>query len=129
MKPLFLVTAVIEAGAVVALLSFPSASVVLLLGSPLEASAAVTLGRVAGAALLALGVANWFALYDKQSLGAKGIIAAMLVYNLGAFLVLGTAGILSQPVGILLWPGVALHAAMAVWCVLALAKKPEKQAK
>ena len=58
MKLLLLVTAVIEAGAGVTLLVFPSGCVLLLLGAPLEAAAAVTLGRMAGAALLALGVAN-----------------------------------------------------------------------
>jgi hypothetical protein len=43
---------VIELGAGLALLCCPSATAVLLVGSPLDAPAAVTLGRVAGAALL-----------------------------------------------------------------------------
>lgn len=120
MKYLLLVTAIVEAAAGVALLVFPSGCVLLLLGVPLEESAAVTLGRVAGAALLALGAANWFARFDEQSLAARGLVGAMVVYNLGAALILGTAGILSQPVGILLWPGVVLHAGMADWCVICL---------
>ena len=95
-----------------------------LLGAPLESSAAVTLGRVTGVALLALGVVNWWAQYDAQNRAAKGLVGAMVVYNLGAVAILGTAGILSQPVGIALWPGVAVHAAMAVWCVLCLLKTP-----
>ena len=120
MKPLFLVTAMLEMGAGAALLIFPSASAVMLLGVPLEGSAAVTLGRVTGVALLALGVANWFAQYDVQSRAAKGIIGAMVIYNLGAVITLSSSGIFSPPVGILLWPGVVVHIAMAVWCVIAL---------
>ena len=84
---------------------------------------------MAGAALLALGVANWFARYDERSYAAKGLVAAMVVYNLGAVVILGTAGILSPPVGIALWPGVVLHALMTSWCVVCLAQKPAKQAK
>jgi len=129
MKLLLIVTAVLEAGVGVALLAVPSATVVVLLAAPLEASAAVTLGRVAGAALLALGVANWLAQYDEQSYAARGLVAAMVVYNLGAVAILGTAGILSQPVGIALWPGVVVHAAMAVWCGLCLLKTPRMKTK
>ena len=123
MKFLLIVTAVLETGVGVALLAFPSATVVLLLAAPLEASVAITLGRVAGAALLALGVANWLAHYDAQSFAARGLVSAMVVYNLGAVAILGTAGILSQPVGIALWPGVVAHAAMAVWCVMFLLRR------
>ena len=59
MKHLHLVTAGIEAGAGVALIGFPSVVVKLLLGVPLDAPAAVALGRLAGVALLALGIACW----------------------------------------------------------------------
>ena len=55
MKSLYTVTAAIELGAGLALLCSPSATVVLLVGSGLDTSAAGILGRVAGAALLALG--------------------------------------------------------------------------
>jgi hypothetical protein len=51
------VTAVIELGAGLALLCFPSTTVALLVGgTPLEAPAALTAARVGGAGLLALGV-------------------------------------------------------------------------
>ena len=48
----------------------------------------------------------------------------MVLYNLGAVVILGAAGIRSQPVGIALWPAVVLHAAMTVWCVRACAAVP-----
>jgi hypothetical protein len=124
MKMLLIVTAVIELGAGLALLGFPSSAAALLLGSPLDAPAAVTLGRVAGAALFALGVASWLAHYDAQSCAARGLTSAMVLYNLGAVVILGVAGIQLRPVGVALWPAVALHAAMTAWCVTGLLKKP-----
>lgn len=129
MKRLLLVTAVLEAGAGLALLAVPRAAVMLLLAAPLETSAATTLGRVAGAALLALGVANGLARFDDQSRATRGLVIAMLIYNLGAASILGTAGILSPPVGILLWPGVGLHAVMAIWCVACSLKTPADKKK
>ncbi len=117
MNTLLIVTAAIELGAGLALLSFPSATVALLVGVPLEAPGAFTVARVGGAALLSLGVACWLARDDMQSRAGRGLVAAMMVYNVGAVLVLGAAGIRSQPVGVALWPAVVLHAAMAVWCI------------
>jgi hypothetical protein len=120
MKTLLIVTAMVELGAGFALLSCPSAVAALLLGAPLEAPAALTVARVGGAALVALGVACWLARGDTQSRAARGLVSAMLLYNLGAVLILGVAGIWSQPVGVALWPAVMLHAAMAIWCTVCL---------
>jgi hypothetical protein len=92
MKKLHIVTAVIEVGAGVALMCCPSATVALLLGSGLDTFAAVTLGRVAGAALFALGVACWLARHDGQSRPARGLVGAMVLYNFGAVMILGAAG-------------------------------------
>jgi hypothetical protein len=117
---LYTVTAVIELGAGLALLCFPSATVALLVGAPLEGSAALTVARVGGAGLLTLGVACWLARGDTQSRAARGLVAAMVLYNLGAVLILGAAGIRSQPVGVVLWPAVVLHAVMTVWCIVSL---------
>ena len=114
---LLVVTAVIEAAAGLALMIWPSAAVMLLLGSPLDNPAGLTLGRVAGAALLALGVACWLARHDAESRPAVGLIMAMLLYNSAAVLFLTVANIGFGLVGIVLWPAVTLHAAMAVWCI------------
>ena len=116
-KSLFVVTAVIEAGAGLALMTWPSAAVMLLLGSSLDTPAGLILGRVAGVALLALGVACWLARRDAESPSAAGLIVAMLLYNSTTVLFLAIANIGSGLVGIALWPAVALHAAMAVWCI------------
>jgi hypothetical protein len=126
MNRLLKLTALIEAATGFGLIVLPSVVVRLLLGSSLDTSAAVTLGRVAGVALLALGVACWLAQYDAQSCAARGLVSAMVLYNLGAVVILGAAGIRSQPVGIGLWPAVVLHAVMTIWCVTSLLRKPTR---
>jgi hypothetical protein len=117
MKRLLKLTAIIEALTGLGLMVVPSVVVQLLLGSPLDTSAAETLGRVAGAALLALGVACWLARNDTYSRTARGLVAAILLYNFATVVVLTFAGIGFGLHGIALWPAVVLHAAMAVWCV------------
>ena len=122
MKRLLKLTALIEVPTGLGLMAVPVIVVRLLLGADIS-GASIPLGRVAGAALLALGVACWLAQYDAQSCAARGLVSAMVLYNLGAVVILGAAGIRSQPVGIALWPAVILHAVMAVWCVTSLLRK------
>jgi len=122
MNRLLSLTAIIELGAGLALLAVPAVVVRLLLGGEIS-GAGIPLGRVAGTALLALGVACWLVRGDAPGRAAKGLVAAMWVYNLGAVIVLGAAGLQLQPVGVALWPAVILHAAMAVWCFECLRRK------
>ena len=103
-----------------ALLSVPSAAAKLLLGAPLDAADAFTIARLGGAGLLTLGVAFWLARGDSQSRAARGLVAAVVIYNLGAVIILGAAGLRSQSVGIALWPAVVLHAVMTAWCIASL---------
>ncbi len=123
MKRLLLVTAVIEAGAGVALLCCQSLAVQQLLGSSTETTINETLARLLGAALCALGVANWLARYDEQSPVARGLVCAMVLYNVGTVLTLGAVGIWSRTVGPALWPAVILHIVMSVWCITDLFRK------
>ena len=117
MKVLLVVTALIEFGAGAALVLAPANAVLLLLGAPLETSAAMILGRVTGIALLTIGLANWLAHYDAASRAARGLITAMVLYNLGATLILFWSGTCSQTAGVLLWPAVILHTVMTFWCI------------
>jgi len=112
-------TATIETATGLALIALPALVVRLLLGAEIS-GASIPLGRVAGAALLALGVACWLALNDRQSRTARGLVVAMLMYNIIATAVLAFAGIGLGLHGVALWPAVVLHAAMAVWCVACL---------
>ena len=104
-------------------MAMPAIVVRLLLGAKIS-GATIPLGRVAGVALLTLGVASWLASYDEQSCAARGLVSAMVLYNLGAVIILGSAGLGSQPVGIALWPAVILHAAMGGWCVACVRRTP-----
>jgi len=124
MSRLLKLTAIIEVATGLALMAVPSVVVRLLLGSPLDTSAAAMLGRVAGAALLALGVACWLARDDTQSRAARGLVVAMLMYNIVATAVLAFAGIGLGLHGVALWPAVVLHAAMAIWCIVCLRRSP-----
>ena len=120
MNSLYATTAVIEAGAGLALLCLPSAAAKLLLGMPLQEPAAFTVARVGGAGLLTLGIACWLARSDAQSAAARGLTTAMVVYNLGVAFILGAAGLRLQPVGVILWLAVVLHTAMTAWCIVTL---------
>jgi len=124
MNRLLKLTAIIEAATGLGLAAVPAAVVRLLLGAEIS-GASIPLGRVAGVALLALGVACWLARHDAQSCAARGLVSAMVLYNLGSVVILGAAGLQSQPVGIALWPAVVLHAVMAVWCAACLRRSPQ----
>jgi hypothetical protein len=114
---LLIVTALVEAPIGVMLLFSPPLVAGLLLGVSLDAPAALIVGRIAGAALLSLSVASWLARDDGQSLALRGLVVAMLLYNCAAVAVLAHAGLVVGLVGVLMWPAVALHAAIAVWCI------------
>ena len=116
-------TAIIEAATGLALIALPAIVVRLLLGAEIS-GASIPLGRVAGAALLALGVACWLARNDRQSRTARGLVVAMLVYNIVATAVLAFAGIGLGLHGVALWPAVLLHAVMAIWCIVCLRRSP-----
>jgi hypothetical protein len=126
MKTLQIVSAMIELGAGLALLSYPSVAVSFLVGAPLEGPAALTAGRVCGAGLLTLGVACWLARGDTQSRAANGLIAAMLFYDVAVAVILAFAAIGNGLYGVALWPAVILHAVMSVWCVACLRRSSLK---
>ncbi len=123
MKRFLTLTAIIEAATGLALIALPAIVVRLLLGAEIS-GASIPLGRVAGAALLALGVACWLARDDTQSRAARGLVVAMLMYNIVATAVLAFAGIGLGLHGVVLWPAVVLHAAMGVWCIVCLGRSP-----
>jgi hypothetical protein len=124
MNMLLTLSAVLEAGVGVALLFRPSVVASLLFGSSLGSDAAEAMGRVTGAALLALCIGCWLSRYtDAQSRAARNMVATMAVYNVAAAVILAIAGIRSRPGGIALWPTVALHALMGGWCAASLLRR------
>jgi len=122
-KSLLSVTGVLEAATGLALLVMPSVVVELLLGAAPGTPSGVTVSRVAGVALLTLGVACWLAREDAASRAVKGLVAAMLLYNVGVVAVLVLAWTSSGPVGIGFWPVVLAHAGLAAWCAVSLSKR------
>jgi hypothetical protein len=119
MRRLLTVTALIEATAGVPLLVLSSLTATILLGRPLVDPAALTVARVGGAGLLTIGMACWLARGDAQSDAARGLVTALVIYNVGAVAALGVAAI-EGIAGIALWPAILLHVAMAAWCVVRL---------
>ncbi|MGO8926713.1 MAG: hypothetical protein ACLQU3_07485 [Limisphaerales bacterium] len=120
MKSLLIVIALLEAVTGVALIVAPAPPVLLLVGAALDTTGGLLVARVAGAALLALGLACWLARNDRQGSAARGIVAAMLLYNVAAVAVLVYAGLGLKLSAIGLWPAVVLHGALACWCVVCL---------
>lgn len=119
MKRLLTLTALLEAGAGLGLLVAPGLVAGILLGASLDLGG-TAVGRVAGAALLALGVACWGASRDECSRAAAGLVTALLLYNTvvaGLLIYLRYVAGLS---GLGLLPATGLHTAMAVWCIVCL---------
>ncbi|MBB6412773.1 hypothetical protein [Mesorhizobium sangaii] len=115
-RKLFLVViAAIEAATGLGLLLQPSVPFVLLLGLESATVEAIFVGRIAGAALLAIGVASWIARNDKVSHALLGLLVGILIYNTAVSILLVYAAAVLKMTGVLLWPTVALHALMAVW--------------
>jgi hypothetical protein len=124
-----IVTALSEGGTGLVLLLLPSVPLALLLGVGQAAPEATIVARIAGAALLAIGVACWLARGDKEGTAQLGLLIGVLIYDGAAAAVLVYAGFVLSMVGIALSPAVVLHAALAVWCVVCLWGKPRGRQK
>jgi hypothetical protein len=119
-RTLLLVTALVETTAGLGLLFAPTVVAALLLGASLDAPAAVIVARVAGAAVLSLGAACWLSRDEPPGRAVRGLVAALLLYHCAAIAVLALAAIGARLGGVLLWPAVALHAALAIWSTACL---------
>lgn len=120
MRNLLVLTAAFESATGLALLLAPALLSSLLFGVGLDAPIALVVARIAGAALIALGLACWLARDDGRSRSAVALIAALLFYNVAATAVLVHTGLGLKLTGVALWPAVATHVALAIWCVACL---------
>ena len=119
-KLLLLITALIEGATGLCLLFVPAALFAILLGLDHATVDAIFVGRLAGAALLSIGVTSWMARTDTRTPAQVGLLTGILIYNAAATLLLVYAGALLKMIGVLLWPAVAIHAMLAVWCFICL---------
>jgi hypothetical protein len=117
---LLVVTAAAEAGAGLCLLWSPTVVTGLLLGTSLEAPAVFMLGRIAGAALLSVGLVCWLARTGGPSPAVRGLILALLLYNCAAGAILAHTATGVSLAGIVMWTAIAFHAVLAVWCLACL---------
>jgi hypothetical protein len=111
MRTLLMLAAIGEAATGLMLMAYPEAVTRLLLNETV-AGAGPIVGRVAGIALIALGMACWPGIDMRRG------FSAMLTYSTIVMLVLGVAGARGM-VGILLWPAVAVHATLSILLVWA----------
>ena len=117
MKPALVLAAIGEAMTGVALLIFPSWIGRLLFGVELT-DVAVIAARVAGIALVALGITCW---PGTQLIG-------MLTYSAAIALYLAWVGLAGGSAGILLWPVVVLHIILTALLVRALSGERDAKA-
>ena len=104
------VAAGIEAVTGLVMILFPHALIRLLLGAD-ATGLNIVIGRVAGIALLSLGLGCWM---GRQESMFGWALFAMLTYNLLVTIYLAFVGLSTEFVGVLLWPAAALHAALTV---------------
>jgi hypothetical protein len=108
MKRVLVFAAVSEAATGLALLLVPSLVGQLLLGEALG-GVAIPVARVAGIALIALGIACW----------PGTPLVGMLTYSAAVTLYLAYLGLAGGLTGILLWPAVILHAILTALLIRA----------
>lgn len=104
------IAAAVEAVTGLLLIVVPHLLATLLLGVDVT-GVSIVIGRVAGIALLSLGVGCWF---GRQEATGGWALAAMLLYNVLVTLYLALVGLGAEFVGVLLWPAVVVHAVLTV---------------
>jgi hypothetical protein len=119
-KALLTAIAVAELVTGVGLLLAPSTVVELLLGSPLGSGVPLVVGRVAGLALIAIGLICWLERAGNRGGSPTGLLIGLLSYNVAVPVLLVHSYVSYRTDGIGLWPAVALHLAFAIWLAACL---------
>jgi len=119
---LLIATPVGEGVTGILLLLAPAVVLRLLIGIESAGDDLRLVARLAGAALVAIGLICGANRSEHRSAPA-GLLPAILVYDIAAATLLAYAGLALNRVGIALWPAVLLHAALAAWCIVCLASR------
>jgi hypothetical protein len=112
-----LVTAIIEVATGLFLLFLPSVPLRILLGVDQISVEANICARVAGGALVAIGVACWYGRSDQRGPSQLGVLVGALIYDAAAAAILLYSELYMKLAGIALWPVVMLHAVLAAWAM------------
>jgi len=78
-------------------------------------------GRITGTAILSIGLVSLLMRNETSQASQRSLITGIMVYTTAAAALLVYAGVSSNMVGIMLWPGAVFHTALAVWCGACLA--------
>jgi hypothetical protein len=100
------VAAAIEAVTGLVMILFPHVLIRLLFDADVV-GVGIVIGRVAGIALISLGLGCWM---GRQEASGGWALSAMFIYNALVTIYLALVGFGSEFVGMLLWPAAALHA-------------------
>jgi len=117
MKKLLITTAIFEAITGILLMAAPLYVASMLLGEESLGAVALTIARIAGAALITLAIA---CLFSQQSDYAINVVKAMLFYNIAATSVLIYSKLALDLKGIGLVPAIGIHLILAVWSIVAI---------
>ena len=107
MNTILMLAALAETGTGIILLVYPPIVVRLLFGAEIL-GAGVIMSRLAGIALIGLGVACW------PGTDTRRAFSGMVTYSVLAMLLLLYIGVRGEGVGMLLWPGAIVHAILIV---------------
>jgi Ca2+/Na+ antiporter len=124
LKNVLYFASVVELGTGLVLIINPALVVALLLGADIS-GVGIALGMCFGITLLALGLACWPRGSNVQT--GSPAFWGMLAYNALIALLLVDLFVVGHFAGVLLWPAVALHAAVAV--LLLWTRRSERSAK
>ena len=111
-RMLLAIAAVMETLAGLGLMLTPDATMQLLFGGRPD-GVGMMMGRVAGVALLAIGVACWGARADSGGAARVGTVWAITLYNAGAGGLLVLFAISGQAAGLGVWSTAVFHLALA----------------
>jgi hypothetical protein len=111
-RTLLAIAAVVEALAGLGLTLTPDVTMQLLFGGRTD-GVGMMMGRVAGVALLALGVTCWRARADSGGEARVGTVWAITLYNAGAGVLLVLFAVTGQAAGLGVWSAGLIHLAFA----------------
>jgi len=115
---LLAIAAVMETVAGLGLILMPDLTMQFLFGGRPD-DVGMMMGRVAGMALAALGVACWRARADSGGAARTGTVGAIALYNAGAGVLLVLFAVTGQAAGLGVWCAAVLHLALAAGFIAA----------